>query len=242
MIGVQVTYIYHSGLLFSFDDIDIIVDYYKDSNGEHGIIHDLAQTSNKPTYFLSSHFHQDHFNPEILNLGFKQAKFILSKDIFRRRKKLLSNVDCVFLDKGEWFEDHLLKIKAYGSTDIGVSFAIFKEKFKLFHAGDLNNWHWKEESDEQEWQGYEKHFLTELEAIYKDEKEFDLVCFPLDPRLGQEFMLGASQFIQKIRCKAFCPIHFWGDFEKIQKFAPIAEHFGVNFIKIKHYGQVFSLN
>lgn len=51
----------------------------------------------------------------------------------------------------------------------------------MFHAGDLNNWHWMDESPEAEWKHDEAFFLRELEdiAIYTD--RMDVVLFPVDP-------------------------------------------------------------
>ena len=58
-----------------------------------------------------------------------------------------------------------------------------------------------EESEEPEWKGYENNFLKELDDIYKDYNELDLVMFPVDPRLGKEYQRGARQFTEKIKSK-----------------------------------------
>ena len=40
-----------------------------------------------------------------------------------------------------------IKVKAYGSTDAGVSFLVTTSGGrKIFHAGDLNDWHWQDDS------------------------------------------------------------------------------------------------
>ena len=38
-----------------------------------------------------------------------------------------------------------VKIKAFGSTDIGISFLVSVDGVDIFHAGDLNWWHWWDE-------------------------------------------------------------------------------------------------
>ena len=69
----------------------------------------------------------------------------------------------------------------------------------IFHAGDLNNWHWKEESTEGEVREAENAYLAELELLARRTNRVDLATFPVDPRLGQEYMLGAKQFVDHFR-------------------------------------------
>lgn len=103
------------------------------------------------------------------------------------------------MEKGDVFQDDFLEIRAFGSTDIGVSFLVKVEGKTVFHAGDLNNWHWMDESPEAEWKHDEAFFLRELEdiAIYTD--RMDVVLFPVDPRLGREYMRGPVQFVKRIK-------------------------------------------
>ena len=62
----------------------------------------------------------------------------------------------------------------------------------IFHAGDLNNWHWKDESTPQEVAEAEGNYLKELDIIAKYTQAMDVVMFPVDPRLGTDFMRGAN--------------------------------------------------
>ena len=57
----------------------------------------------------------------------------------------------------------MLRIQAFGSTDVGISFLIHLQGKSIFHAGDLNNWHWSEESTEQE--------IRKAEGPKKDENK-----------------------------------------------------------------------
>ena len=47
----------------------------------------------------------------------------------------------------------------------------------VFHAGDLNNWHWMDESPEEEWKRDEAFFLRELEDIAVCKAKMDVVLF-----------------------------------------------------------------
>lgn len=64
----------------------LIFDFWRDA--DNSIVERTLSTTHKRVYFLASHFHQDHFNPEILSLPVPhgEKKVILSRDIYRRRR------------------------------------------------------------------------------------------------------------------------------------------------------------
>ena len=72
-----------------------------------------------------------------------------------------------YIAKGASYSDDKVCIQAFGSTDVGVSWYIETEGKRLFHAGDLNNWHWVEECTKEESMQYEKAYLGELKDILK---------------------------------------------------------------------------
>lgn len=240
---MNLSYIFHSGFALLFDDLNIIFDYYQDSAEHDGLVSKLIkERKDIKTYILSSHFHEDHYNKDIFNFAFSDVTYILSKDIKKHRKNTLDDkAKIIFIDKGESFCDDFIKVKAFGSTDVGVSFAVFKDGKSYFHAGDLNNWHWMDECDEKEWQGYENFFLQELAFIADQYQYFDVIMFPVDPRLGVEYMRGAKQFLDKIACKYFCPMHFDQEYQKALAFKEYVVNKGFNFIEITHKAQTFNL-
>ena len=242
-MNIDLIYIYHSGYAILGEGLTIIIDYYKDSVSDtDGIVHQTLLSRPGKLYVLSSHFHADHFNYEIMK--WKELRnditYILSKDIAKRRKIDKSLVNLI--KKGDVFCDKNITVKAYGSTDVGVSFLIQLscDGKRIFHAGDLNNWHWMEESEEPEWKGYENNFLKELDDIYKDYNELDLVMFPVDPRLGKEYQRGARQFTEKIKTKVFMPMHFRDDYKAANTFQDYANNIGIYSPLIREKGQYFS--
>lgn len=256
---MELVYIYHSGFALLGDGFTVIMDYYRDSADKHaqaalarlagglhenpeevqplGVVHDQLLHRPGKLYVLASHFHPDHFNKEVLGWREKRPDiiYIFSKDILRHRRA--QKEDAVWLKKGEEYEDETLKVCAFGSTDIGVSFLLEVEGKKIFHAGDLNNWHWMDESTEAEWKGAEKNFLHELDYIYEYTHEVDVAMFPVDPRLGKEYMRGAEQFVKKIKTHIFVPMHFTPEYEKANAFRTFAEARGVFFAALTHNGQ-----
>lgn len=234
---MKLIYIYHSGFILENDNIVVVIDYYKDSGwkGKEGTVHEYLRNTEKRMYILASHAHPDHFNPEIFGWSEKKnLRYILSSDIRKGNKEWEDDV--VWLDKGETWQDDFLRIKAYGSTDVGISFLLHTEGKRIFHAGDLNNWHWREESTEQEVEEAEKAFLREVAVLAKDADFLDLAMFPVDPRLGADYMSGAKQFIDRIPVRKFVPMHFWERYAKANAFREYAENHGTEFIVLTHPG------
>ena len=201
---MRLVYIYHSGFALEADGFSILIDYFKDSDPDpaKGYVRSELLKRAGTLYILASHFHPDHFNPEVLKWKEQKPdiKYIFSKDILKRRRAKAD--DAIYLKKGDAYQDELLTIKAFGSTDVGISFLIEREGRRIFHAGDLNNWHWKDESTPQEVAEAEGNYLKELDIIAKETSVMDLVMFPVDHRLGHE---GRPAIYRSYKNKRICP-------------------------------------
>lgn len=236
---MKVTYIYHSGIVVETDECVILIDYYRDADIHY--VRNLLQTCNKPFYILSSHAHPDHFNPEII--GWKKKRknitYLLSEDIPEAR--LAKPGGAYSLKKGNVYKDSLIRVKAFGSTDTGISFLIETGGKKIFHAGDLNNWHWMDESTPEEAADAEQFYLEELGDLATKAPQIDVTAFPVDPRLGADYMRGAKQFINRIQTSYFLPIHFGDAYAKANAFREYAKKHNVHFWAITHQGESFNL-
>lgn len=225
---MRLTYIHHSGFAIEADGYSILIDYFKDTgkSPDRGFVHEELLKRTGTLYILSSHFHPDHFNPEILKwkADKKDIVYLFSKDILKRRRA--TKEDATYLLKGDIYRDNKLVIEAFGSTDVGISFLIKAENKLIFHAGDLNNWHWKDESTPQEVMKAEQAYLKELDDLAKATDRLDLAMFPVDPRIGTDFMRGAQQFVDRIQTDLFVPMHFWSRATEILAFGPYAESHG----------------
>ena len=69
---MKVTYISHSGFLIETKNCLFLFDYYE------GKIPPLSQE--KPLFIFVSHWHSDHFNPEIFSIRHEKVHYILSHD------------------------------------------------------------------------------------------------------------------------------------------------------------------
>ena len=219
---MRLTYIYHSGFAIETEGYAILIDYFQDTGKtpDTGFVHDELLHRPGTLYILSSHFHPDHFNPEILEWKKikKDIKYIFSKDILKRRRA--KPEDALYLKKGDVFEDENIRIQAFGSTDVGISFLIDCDGKKLFHAGDLNNWHWKDESTPAEVAKAEGDYLHELNTL-----------------IGTDFMRGAQQFVDRIKTDVLVPMHFWERPAEVMAFGPYAESKGCRYILLSVPGE-----
>ncbi len=236
---MRLVYIYHSGFVVEAEGLSILIDYFRDTDPDpaRGFVRGELLKRPGALYVLASHFHPDHFNPEVLEWRAERGdiKYVFSKDILRRRRAKAG--DASYLRKGDVYQDGRLTIRAFGSTDVGVSFLIEVDGKRIFHAGDLNNWHWKDESTPLEAAEAERKYLAELEVIARYTPEMDVAMFPVDPRLGTDFMRGARQFIDRIRTGVFVPMHFWERPAEVMAMAPYAESKGCRYVVLSVPGE-----
>ena len=215
---ITATYIYHSGFLVETPEALLIFDYWKDP----AKVASRIQNSDKPLYVLISHHHKDHLNREVFSWRRASGNihFIISKDVFKfcryqlREHTTYNGVKpdpqtVHILSPGEKYTDSNISIKAYDSTDTGNSWVVTTKCGKrIFHAGDLNAWTWKDESSEAEWKADLKKYTVILETIASENRAIDLAMFPVDSRIGTDWFAGAKLFLEAIDVKMFLPMHF----------------------------------
>ena len=238
-IEIKIYYIYHSGFAIKTKNHFLIFDYYKEP-----VINDKAHKQTallspenikdmKNVYVFSSHSHEDHFNSCILDWENYNSdiQYILSSDIKIDKNK--SNYS--FIEEGEekLFKD--VYVKAYGSTDIGISFLVKVDGITIFHAGDLNWWHWKEDTLEEQSEA-EASFKTHIEKL-KEEKSIDIAFFPIDPRLQEFYYIGGEYFAKEISPKLLIPMHFGDEVAITKEFASRMRKINIKAVEINHSRQ-----
>ena len=182
----------------------------------------------KPLYVVVSHHHKDHFTPDIFlwEKHFPRIRDIISRDTarysrryirpesaYKGEKKLSRPETVTALMAGEEYSDNCVTVKAFGSTDIGCSYARCCEGLRIFFAGDLNAWVWRREDTAQSDKQMMGEYLHHVAEIAKEYPQIDLALFPLDYCLGEPYAEGASIFLGKAETRRFVPMHFelWAD-------------------------------
>lgn len=115
-------------------------------------------------------------------------------------------VNVRLVHEGDVFTVGHSEVQVFGSSDEGVSFLVKAEDLSVYHAGDLNLWHWREENTLRDIAKAEALFYEKVGQLPKD--KIDLAFFPLDPNQGGLYDAGANHFIMAVRPKVFFPMHF----------------------------------
>jgi L-ascorbate metabolism protein UlaG (beta-lactamase superfamily) len=236
--GVRINYLYNSGFLVETEGHYLIFDYYKDEvdGGEKsissGVINIKDLKVDKDIFVFVSHSHGDHYNPIIL--GWKNIRpdinYIFSSDIqMKLRDERFHSISAY-----DALEIKDIKIRAFGSTDMGVSFLVLVDKISIFHAGDLNWWHWYDEPEENN-REMEILFKAEIEKIRPN--KIDIAFFPVDLRLKEYYYLGAEYFLEAINPYVLVPMHFRENFEATSKFIERDNSYATKIIEITKRGQ-----
>lgn len=245
---VNVWYLFHSGFAIKTCNHFMVFDYYIDKpvhlprSLDTGVIdpgeisHLQEATDFKVTVF-SSHAHHDHFNPVIFKWqeSVSDIRYVLSHDI-----PMPQDVDMVTqVYPGREYDLADMHITVLDSTDMGVAFLVKVDGITVYHAGDLNWWHWECDPESDNILMAE-NYKRQIDLL-KD-RSVDLAFVPMDPRLGDYYLLGMDYFIKAVNCAKVFPMHFGEDhsvFRRLENDARAAEYRN-KIIEITHRGQHFT--
>ena len=186
-MSMKVTYIQHSGFAVEMEDKVLIFDYYRGELPAFGRDRDV--------YVFVSHKHYDHYQRSIFTWTgkFPRITYILSSDVEEAVPSSAPKDNMYFMEPGETLQikagESELLIETLRSTDEGVAFVVKTAGHTIYHAGDLNWWHWEEETDTYNRfmkEAYQKE-IGMLEGMH-----IDAAFVPLDPRLDREYYWGAG--------------------------------------------------
>ena len=200
---LKITCIGHSGFLVETPDCNLIFDYWRD---RAGVI--TADLFKRKTYVFVSHRHSDHYNKKIFKWReYGDVTYILEVNcpVVRVMEPVIriSEGDEILLPCGK------TRVRAYGSTDEGVSFLVKTDSLSIFHAGDLNDWYWEDESTPEELAADEGSYLRIIKEIAG--QEIDVAFIPEDPRLGIHSGRGIRFFNEIAAPKKIIPMHYPGN-------------------------------
>lgn len=223
MSAMKVTFLSNSGFTLEYEDTVLIFDYYQ------GKIPTFDKK--KKMVVFASHVHYDHYQESIFHLQktYDHMTYILSEDI-RKEAGAWENHDNIhFLKAGNTFsmtqgERPWLTVRAYRSTDEGVAFLIQLYDKCIYHAGDLNWWHWEGESDRYN-QLMKEAYQREIQKL--SGKKIDVAFVPLDPRQEAAYYWGMDYFMKTTRTNLVFPMHMQGEYglyERLQKEPEAADY------------------
>lgn len=213
---MKITYLYHSGFSVELETCVLLFDYYKGNLPRW--------EKDKPILVFVSHKHADHFSFIIFDLlnQYEKVQYFLGSDIRLSERYLERNgvqkkagEHIVNLGKHKKASHEKIQIETLCSTDAGVAFVVEAEGKCIYHAGDLNWWHWEGESDAWN-KKQEQDYRNEMKRLAG--RYFDVAFVPLDPRLEKSYDKGMNLFLEMTDAKKVFPMHMWEEYNLIQTY------------------------
>jgi len=208
----RITYLYHSGFAVQTAGHFLVFDYWKNTPKGKGLdfgVVDPAALSGQDVIVFVSHKHGDHYNHDVRNWGklIPKLRLVLSDDIHAAPGALM-------IGPGQTSAHPDFKVTTLKSNDEGVAFVVEIDDLCIYHAGDLNWWHWEGEPDDEN---------AQMASSYKEQiallgsKQIDLAFVPVDPRLGEQYAWGINHLMQAAQVRWVVPMHFGDDSSVIDR-------------------------
>ena len=230
--NLLITHYYHSGFSVAGEHTLLVFDYWRGERGEltpdrQLTPETLAKFDN--VFVFISHEHIDHLDPVVFSWSeAANVSYIVSSDMpVGTRGKRMAPGDTLKLSDE-------LTVTAFDSTDLGVSFLADFCGIRFFHAGDLNFWHWREESTMQEIEEADAEFRKAVQPISKE--QIDVAFFPVDPRQGTMYEAGANYFILAVKPRILIPMHYFHRADTAVDYARTASCRTTEVIALPGYG------
>lgn len=223
---MKVTYLKHSGFMVESRNYIYLFDYI-------GGNIDKAIKSDKKIYVMVSHIHDDHFSKIIFDIATKHdnVTYILSYDVVKKIKKnailskMTEQLNIIRVQAHEKYKIDDIVVETLKSRDEGVAFIVSEKDGTIYHAGDLNWWHW--EGEPKSWnRNMEVNFKREIDSMRG--RKIDIAFIPLDPRQEDAYYLGMNYFIKNVGANEIYPMHFWGEPRIIDRYK--SEYGGENIV------------
>jgi len=180
-MNAKVWYLYNSGFAVRTAKHFLIFDYCKQrplgEGLESGVINPL-ELKEFDVIVFASHNHADHYRRDIHRWEetIPKLRFVLSDDIPAARGALM-------IGPGEKMQQHDFTVETLTSNDEGVAFVVEVDGLCIYHAGDLNWWHWEGEPDDYN-DGMAESYKSQIALL--GDRQIDLAFVAVAPRLGTQ--------------------------------------------------------
>ncbi len=213
---VAITYFYQSTFAVALGKTLLIFSYHENNELAKSISigdRDLENFNNIVVFSPSPS--AEHFDNVVFN--WKQSypiSYVLEERCGKRSPK---NSNIRFCRPGDAFSIADVKIRVFDAAGQGLCFLVNTHSTSIFHAGDLNLWHWRDEREPLEIAKTEKAYYEAVEKIPAE--PLDLCMFPVDPNQGSLFEAGANHIIMTLKPKLFLPMHFGAHLDIVRDYA-----------------------
>jgi L-ascorbate metabolism protein UlaG (beta-lactamase superfamily) len=208
----KVWYLYHSGFAVQTAGHFLIFDYWRDkpkgAGLESGVI-EPALIQDRDVVVFVSHKHGDHYNRKIHQWKgiIPKLRIILSDDI-------RPTDGAIMIGPGKTLTQPDITVKTLTSNDEGVAFIVDIDGLRIYHAGDLNWWHWEGEPDDYN-DGMAAGYKSQIDLLAN--KPIDIAFVPVDPRLEEQYAWGIDYLMKTAEVRNAIPMHFGNDISIIKR-------------------------
>lgn len=235
---LKIIYYYHSGFSVQVGSTLLVFDYWE---GEGRSLLPSARITPaflkafEQIFVFISHAHPDHLDPVVYTWAREglPVTYIVASDM------PIGTIGKRIAPLQEKVLTRDITVKAFQSTDLGVAFLVKAYGMNVFHAGDLNLWHWRQESTLREIEAAETAFYEAMEPLKGE--AIDVAMFPVDPRQGLMYDAGANHFIMTEKPRVFIPMHWQDRPEVAVDFARRAKTPQTEVLAMTHPGMVANL-
>lgn len=232
-----VVHYYHSGFSVAGGDTLLVFDYWRGEELELTEKHQLSEEQIRSfanVVVFISHEHIDHLDPIVFTWkDLTNVTYIVSSDMpVGTRGKRMAPGDTFSPVPG-------VDVTAFDSTDLGVSFLVDFNTLRIFHAGDLNFWHWREESSMQDIEEADAEFRKVVSTISGE--DIDIAFFPVDPRQGAMYEAGANYFIMSVKPRILVPMHYFHRADVALEYARTASSRDTEVLAMPLYGDTIRI-
>lgn len=202
---MKVTYLHHSGFLVETETKVLLFDYY--TEGGRKLYFNPAAYPGKEIFVFVSHAHEDHYDRRILDwANLPNVHYVLSADV----RTEMGITETLHAEPHQTYDYNGISIRTLQSNDEGVAFLVKADGKTIYHAGDLNWWHWNGEPDAFN-DDIKESYTTEIDKLKGT--QIDAAFVPADLRLEDKYCWAVEYFLQTVGAKVLFPMHFWGRFD-----------------------------
>lgn len=191
---MKITYLHHSGFSVETETKVLLFGYY--TEGGRKAYFDPAAYPDKAVFVLVSHAHEiimtDGFFP---GQSSPMSAMCFSFDV---RTEAGFEGSVLRAEPHRTYDFDGISIQTLRSNDEGVAFLVKADGKTIYHAGDLNWWHWNGEPDAFN-ADIEKSYTTEINRL-KGEK-IDVAFVPADLRLQDKYFWAVNYFLKTVGAK-----------------------------------------
>ncbi|MBQ7536225.1 MAG: MBL fold metallo-hydrolase [Stomatobaculum sp.] len=243
---MTVTFLGHSGFFLELPEADILFDYYQGdlpspdpekplfvfashAHGDHFTrrIFSLAQKTEKILYILSDDIPKNKVPGDLMTAG--KVRFTGPDKDFR---VMVPQAGPGGSGEPAGNTGTSVRVRTFLSTDAGVAFLLDVPDVpsgngksgtagvftgaRIYHAGDLNDWHWDDvdqEWNDEQYRGYQDALKKIAACVSEDGHVPDAAFVPVDTRLGdgEFFWMGLDEYMKAVGARSIFPMHLFGD-------------------------------